>query len=178
MAPRLGLLPSCLMVWRNSGSSGKEKPLFSCLSRAKLFTFQRPNSLQCHTNRNSMEAKDKQHMNAACMHTHLFYTQFGRKLHVNSHTVSDQSLSKGTAIWKLLWDTSVGNTSQRLNPLSWTEHLFWVLEKIEKAALCCDFKVDTTQLAPHEEAHIQICSLPGIKYDVSTTSKWISCATL
>lgn len=46
MAPRLGLLPSCLMVCRNSGSSGKEKPLFSCLSRAKLFTFQRPNSLE------------------------------------------------------------------------------------------------------------------------------------
>lgn len=49
MAPRLGLLPSCLMVCRNSGSSGKEKPLFSCLSRAKLFTFQRPNSLKCTT---------------------------------------------------------------------------------------------------------------------------------
>lgn len=47
MAPRLGLLPSCLMVSRNSGSSGKGKPLFSCLSRAKLFTFQRPNSLKC-----------------------------------------------------------------------------------------------------------------------------------
>lgn len=112
-----------------------------------------------------------------CMQAHLFYAQVGRKLHVNSYTVSDQSLSEVTAIWKLLWDTSIGNTIQRLNPLSWTEHLFWVLEKKEKGALCCDFKVDRTQLAPHEEAHTQICSLPGIKYDVSTTSKWISCAT-
>lgn len=45
MALRLGRLPSCLMVCRNSGSSGRAKPLFSCLSRARLFTFQRPNSL-------------------------------------------------------------------------------------------------------------------------------------
>lgn len=45
MAPRVGRLPSCLMVCRNSGSSGRAKPLLSCLSRARLFTFQRPNSL-------------------------------------------------------------------------------------------------------------------------------------
>lgn len=45
MALRLGRLPSCLMVCRNSGSSGRARPLFSCLSRARLFTFQRPNSL-------------------------------------------------------------------------------------------------------------------------------------
>lgn len=144
MAPRLGLLPSCLMVWRNSGSSGKEKPLFSCLSRAKLFTFQRPNSLQCHTNRNSVEANNIWMPHAG---TSVFI-QVERKLYVNSHTVSDQSLSEVKGIWKLLWDISTWNTIQRLNPISWTEHLFSVLEKKEKAALCCDFKVDRTQLAP------------------------------
>lgn len=71
MAPRLGLLPSCLMVWRNSGSSGKEKPLFSCLSRAKLFTFQRPNSLQCHKKKRTLSGS-KGHTTHECyMQGHL-----------------------------------------------------------------------------------------------------------
>lgn len=65
MALRLGLLPSCLMVCRNSGSSGKEKPLFSCLSRAKLFTFQRPNSLQCMSHKNTLN-RGKAHTTHEC----------------------------------------------------------------------------------------------------------------
>lgn len=82
IAPRLGLLPSCLMVWRNSGSSGKEKPLFSCLSRAKLFTFQRPNSL-------AKEAKDTHHTNAACRQIwdKKTWDRTGALCCLNSHTM-------------------------------------------------------------------------------------------
>lgn len=54
---------------------------------------------------------------------------------------------------------------QRLNRLSRSKQLFSVLEKKENRGNCCDFKVDKTQLAPHEEVHAQICSLPGIKYE-------------
>lgn len=98
MVLRLGLLPSCLMVWRNSGSSGKEKPLFSCLSRAKLFTFQRPNSLQCYTKH--FQCKDTQHMDAACRSIWKKNILFP---------------SKATEMSELFWGISIRDAKKRPN---------------------------------------------------------------
>lgn len=47
---KVGLRPSNLMLWRNSGSRGAATPLLSCLSKAMLLTLHLPNSLRSKVN--------------------------------------------------------------------------------------------------------------------------------